>query len=117
MMNKKISVTVPSTVNGNKKAPAALTAKWLKAAKVLMSQTFGGFTATPAVGGWVSDTLGLIEEKVTVVTSFTEKLTPAAVQQIEEFAREMAADMGQEAVSVEVNGELRFVEKTLQIAA
>lgn len=72
-----------------------------------LSAMFGGATATEARGYWVSQSAGLVGEAVTIVYS------NAAAEDIENHAAEIVAicqkikrEMEQEAVSLEINGEL-----------
>ena len=109
MLQHRIAVIVPSTVNANESASHEVIAKWIKAAKVKFARLFGGFTAHKAVGGWVSQEHGLIEENVTVVTSYTDDDGLGFVEAVKEFAAQMAEALGQEAVSVEVDHQLEFV--------
>jgi len=109
MLDKKVAVYIPSTVNGNQPAPAAKIARWVREAKIALASLFGGFTAYNGEGGWYSPEHGLIEEKVTIVQAFTDEAGLERVGKLRELAKEMASDMGQEAVSLEVNGTLNFV--------
>jgi hypothetical protein len=111
MLNKKVAIYIPSTVNGAEPAPVELIAKWTKASKVLLAKLFGGFTASIGQGGWYSDVHGLIEENVTIVTAFTDENGLVKVPELRELAEQIAADMRQEAVSVEVDGVLEFISK------
>ena len=109
MLNHRIAVIIPSTVDANVAAPQ-LSAEWIRKAKELFAKTFGGFTATPATGGWMSHDHGLIEENVVVVHSMTDdKGLLAGRGIVREFAVTLAAAMGQECVSVEIDNSLEFV--------
>lgn len=109
MLSHKIAVYIPSTVNGHEPAPADLIAKWVKSAKLKFAELFGGFTAHKAVGGWVSPIHGLVEEPVTVITSFTDDDGLDRLGEVEEFAAAVAEALGQEAVTVEIDNSLQFV--------
>lgn len=109
MLHHKIAIIIPSTVNGNEPAPRQLVNQWLKAAKLKFANLFGGFTSHVANGGWVSDQHGLIEESVTVVSSFTNEDGLRFLDDVKEFAARMAESMGQEAISVEVDHTLEFI--------
>lgn len=115
-LQHRIAVIIPSTVNANDSAPNDVIAKWIRAAKMKFARLFGGFTAHRAVGGWVSPEHGLIEENVTVVASFTDDDGLTFLDDVKEFAARMAEEMGQEAVSVEVDHALEFVSP-LAVAA
>jgi hypothetical protein len=109
MLNHRISIFIPSTVNGHKPAPADLIARWVKSAKLKFAQLFGGFTSHRAVGGWVSPVHGLVEEPVTVITAFTDDDGLDRLGEVEEFASAVADALGQEAVTLEIDNSLQFV--------
>jgi len=109
MLNHRISVFIPSTVNGHEPAPADLIARWVKSAKTKFAELFGGFTAHRAVGGWMSPVHGLIEEQVTVVTAFTDDDGVDRLGEVEEFAAAVAEALGQEAVTIEIDNSLQFI--------
>jgi hypothetical protein len=109
MLQHRIAIFVPSTINGSEPAPRQLLNQWLKAAKLKFANLFGGFTSHNACGGWVSAQHGLIEEHVTVVSAFTDDDGLNFVADVKEFAACMAEAMGQEAISIEVDHSLEFV--------
>jgi len=109
MLTHKIAIYVPSTVKGNQPAPAVLVAKLVKASKVKLASLFGGFTAFVGQGGWHSPEHGLIEENVTIVQSFTDEAGLVHVHEVKELAKQIAKEMQQEVVSVEVDGALHFI--------
>lgn len=115
MLQHKVAIIVPSTINGSETAPRQLVNQWLKSAKIKFARLFGGFTAHKAIGGWVSDQHGLIEEAVTVVSSFTDDDGLRFVGDVREFAARMAEALGQEAVSVEVDHSLEFVTPVMVV--
>lgn len=108
-LKHKIAVLIPSTINVNEAASSEEVAKWITAAKLKLAGWFGGFTAYSAVGGWLSPTHGLVEEDVTIVSSFTDETGLKRLPEVKAFAAELAAEMGQEAVGVEVDHALHFV--------
>lgn len=109
MLKHKVAIYVPSTVEGSKPAPAELVAKWVKASKVKLANLFGGFTAYNGHGGYFSTVHGLIEENVVIVQAHTDEEGLTKVPEVRALALEIAKDMQQEAVSVEVDGVLSFV--------
>lgn len=116
MLQHKVAIIIPSTINTNADAPQEVVGKWLQAAKVKFARLFGGFTAHKACGGWVSAEHGLIEEKVTVVSSFTDDDGLSFLEDVRDFAARMAEAMGQEAVSVEVDHRLEFISPLVAVA-
>lgn len=109
MLNHRVAVFIPSTINGTEPAPADLIARWVKSAKLKFADLFGGFTAHRAVGGWLSPVHGLVEEPVTVVTAFTDDDGLDRLGEVEEFAATVAEALGQEAVALEIDNSLQFV--------
>jgi len=108
-MNHKIGLIIPSTVNVNEAASPETVKKWVRCAKTQFAELFGGFTSHSAVGGWLSPEHGLIEENVTVVSSFTNDLGLKRLNEVKVFASKMARALSQEAVAVEVDHSLQFV--------
>jgi hypothetical protein len=94
MLDHKVALYVPSTINGNQPAPAEQIARWVKASKIKLASLFGGFTAY---------------QDVTIVQAYTDEDGLAKIGQLRELAAAIARDMGQEVVSLEVNGTLNFV--------
>jgi hypothetical protein len=115
-LNHRVAVIIPSTMNVNGNAAPETVAKWVKAAKVKLADLFGGFTAYSAVGGWVSEQHGLVEEPVTVVSAFTDKAGLKRLPEVKALAAEMAGSLAQEAVVVEVDNSLQFIPP-LKLAA
>ena len=75
-----------------------------------LSSLFGGATATDASGAWMSETSGLVTEKVTICYAFASfrnfwKYRKA----VKEYAAKLRDDMRQEAISLEIDGRLQFV--------
>ena len=106
-LTSRVAIYVPSTTDtdhptDNRQQVEEVAAK--------LSAMFGGATATEARGYWVSQSAGLVGEAVTIYHS------NAAAEDIENHAAEIVAichkiktEMKQEAVSLEVDGELFLV--------
>lgn len=109
MLTHKIAIYVPSTINGNTKAPPEVIKENVDKAKKTFALLFGGFTSTPAQGGWYSPTHGLIQEDIQIVYSFTDDEGFKKVDEITQLARDIAKSMTQEAVTVEIGGSVQFV--------
>lgn len=103
----KVSVYVPSTTNVNQ--PIDSTEKVLETIKKL-STIFGGATASNAFGGWVSKTGEVVTEKVTIVYSFcsSEQLAKN-IETIYGICQDLKTSMKQEAITLEINGQVKFV--------
>ena len=63
-LRHRVAVYVPGTNGVN---TAADNARYVQMAAATLSNLFGGATATPAIGYWMSDAAVLVEEKTPLV--------------------------------------------------
>lgn len=106
-LGSKVSVYVPATVDVNKEVDNT---KYVDKVASELAKFFGGSTYTPAVGCWMSDTEGLVRERTTVVYAYaTEADLSAHIEEVIDLCEWIKEEMKQEAVSLEVNGELYFI--------
>ena len=105
-LSSKITVYVPAT-NGIDKA--ADNTEQVKKTAALLSELCGA-TSTPALGYWMSPAAGLVAEATTVVFAYA---ADAALQEhvgrVVELCEELKREMGQEAIALEINGEMYFI--------
>lgn len=106
-LNSKVAIYVPSTINVSEECDNT---QYVKNTIKQLSTWFGGATATPAIGGWVSAAGEVVVENVSIVYSFctTEKLQEYAADIIE-LCKTIKREMRQEAVTLEINGQVKFV--------
>jgi hypothetical protein len=106
-LNSKVAIYVPSTINVNEECDNT---QYVKNTIKQLSTWFGGATATPAIGGWVSAAGEVVVENVSIVYSFctTEDLQKYAADIIA-LCKSIKHDMRQEAVTLEINGQVKFV--------
>lgn len=110
MLERRIAVYVPSTINGNQPAPQTLIDQILVETKSTMAKLFGGFTAINANGGYFSEEHGLIEEQITMVIAFaTEADYQTKQAEVFALAQSIARRMTQEVVAVELPYGLKFI--------
>lgn len=103
----RVAIYVPSTVNVNE--PTDNKAQVLNTIKRL-SELFGGATASEAVGGWVSQAGETVLERVTIVYAFcTSDQLHKHFNDVYGIAVGIRDEMKQEAVTLEVNGQVKFV--------
>lgn len=106
-LSSKVTVYVPAT---NGVDTAADNTEQVKATAALLSECFGGATSTPALGYWLSPVAGLVAENTTVVFAYA---SDADLQQnigrVVDHCEALKAEMGQEAVALEINGEMYFI--------
>ena len=103
----KVSIYVPSTKDINKEINNT---PYIDKALKLLSQMFGGATSTAALGAWVTDTGKLVKEKTTLVYAYSDsnKLQDNIATVIE-FCETLKTELTQEAIALEINGELYFI--------
>jgi hypothetical protein len=105
----RVAITVPSTVNVTQ-ANATMQAVWVDNVMTALAKMFGGATAMPGMGAWVSDTAGLVKENIVQVFAFcTEAGLSSNRAAILKVAQDLCRAMRQECVAVELNGKLYFV--------
>jgi hypothetical protein len=103
---QNVKVFVPSTTAVNK-AGDELQAVYIRKFMELMSEEFGGSTSYKAIGAWLSVSEGLVTENVTIVEAFAPDSTfEAGLNKVLKLATKMKKGMGQEAIAIQVNGDL-----------
>lgn len=109
-LNNRVSIYVPSTTDGNKPAKR-LQKKVTKHTARVFSRIFGGATAYKARGYWNSSEKGLIAEEQNIIFSAcTEADREKNTARVFSLAKFICKYMKQEAVTVEINNTLYFVE-------
>lgn len=106
-LSARVAVYVPGTVDVKTTIDPA---EYVKATAAEMSAMFGGATAQSVAGYWMSDNDGLIEEKTTIVYSYS---TPEVIAKnagaVLDLCRRIKETMKQEAVSLEIDNELYLI--------
>lgn len=106
-LSSKITVYVPATAAVDQ---AVDNTEQVKATAALLSRLFGGATSTPALGYWLSPAAGLVAENTTVVFAYASDADlQEHIGEVVEHCERLKADMGQEAVALELNGEMYFI--------
>jgi len=106
-LDSRVAIYVPSTNDINK--PVDNSQIVLDVIKEL-SLLFGGATASDAVGGWISANGETVIEKVTIVYSFCNNDSlKNNIEQIIEICERLKKDMSQEAITLEINGQVKFI--------
>jgi len=106
-LDSKVAIYVPSTLNVNEETDN--TAQVMNIIRKL-STLFGGATASDAVGGWVSESGETVIEKVKIVYSFcTSDQLKEHISTIIAICEELKTEMSQEAITLEINGQVKFV--------
>jgi hypothetical protein len=104
----KVTLYIPSTTDSNVLLSAQAAENAANRAKRFMARTFGGATTLRAEGSWLSGDV-LIEESVTLVYSFASVLTEDDLHKVKVYCEALKTELKQDAIAVEVNGELIFI--------
>jgi len=108
-LNHVVRIYVPSTTNVNQ-ADAAAGAAFTDICLLELAKMFGGATALPTIGAWVSHFAGLVKEPINIVYAYcTEAGLKDHQADVIALASRIAIEMKQEAVSLEIDGELSFI--------
>ena len=106
-LSSKVTVYVPATAGVD---TATDNTEQVKATAALLSSLFGGATSTPALGYWLSPVAGLVAENTTVVFAYaSDSDLQAHVGTVVDHCEQLKRDMQQEAIALEINGEMYFI--------
>ena len=106
-LSSQVKIYVPSTVDVSHEIDSSV---WIDKALAMLSGEFGGATATPSLGAWVSAQGELVKERVTLVFAYASQYQlETSIERIYDFCVSMKIEMKQEAIALEVNGEMYLV--------
>ena len=106
-LSSKLTVYIPATNNVNEKIDNL---KHVDQCASLLSECFGGATSTPALGYWLSTKEGLIKENTTLVFAYCkEEDLQSKLDQIIDYCEGLKEELKQEAIALELNGEMYFI--------
>ncbi len=103
-LSHKVSVYVPELTKSGERCE-----DWNDKTAELLVSLFGGSTSSDAIGYWHLSTGKLQREAVKLVFSYAEQLTDSAIDAIYRHAERLKAACQQDAVAIEIDGELYFV--------
>ena len=107
-LKDKAAIYVPSTINEGTKTTHIDNADFVRDVAAKMADMFGGASAYNVTGYWTSPLRGLESENTTVVYSSCDNVGPY-VDALVDICEKLKADMGQDAVSLEINGKFYLV--------
>ncbi|MGI6225707.1 MAG: hypothetical protein ACOYJ1_05555 [Peptococcales bacterium] len=106
-LSSKITLYVPATTNTDQ---AIDNSQYVDRAAKFFSECFGGSTSTPALGYWMSPVAGLVKEETTIVFAYcADKDLQANIDQVVDLCESLKKEMAQEAIALEINGEMYFI--------
>lgn len=106
-LNCCFTVYVPSTINVNETVDNS---QYIDKVMRKMAAMFGGSTSTDAVGCWLASNGEKVIEHITKVYSYcTSEQAIEKIDEVLELCEWLKSEMKQEAISLEYNGQLKFV--------
>lgn len=105
-LSNKVTVYIPATIDINKEIDNTI---YVERAATLLSDLFGGATATEAIGFWTSPTAGLVKERTTMVFAYADQeALRDGLDQVIDFILDIKRELNQDSVALEINGEMHF---------
>ena len=106
-LSSKVTVIVPATKNINEEIDNT---PYVDRVAALLSNLFGGATATNTLGYWVSNTAGLVKEKSTTVFAYCNQAElEANIDKVIDLCQQLKEELTQDAIALEINGEMYFI--------
>lgn len=109
MLNKFVTVYVPSTQDVGKPLPAKARKALVTRVATALSDSFGGATATAGQGYYKADSGELIVERVTLVKSYHALETTEALAIVIPLAQAIKSEYGQESIAIETETGIEFI--------
>ena len=106
-LSSKVTVYIPSTKNINE---TINNTEHINNCASLLSECFGGATSTPALGYWMSNTVGLVKESTTMVFAYASDTDlQTNIEKVITFCENLKTELSQDAIALEINGEMYFI--------
>lgn len=105
-LSQKVRLYIPSTINIDEVIDNR---EQVEQTLKLFGELFGGATSYEAVGAWNGSNGKLVQESVTIVESYANKLESNDIVQVIDYAKQLCKNMTQDAIAVEVNGSMGFI--------
>lgn len=106
-LSSKVTVIVPATKNINEEIDNT---PYVDRVASLLSDLFGGATATATLGYWKSPTMGLVKEKSTTVFAYCNQSDlESGIDKVVDLCQQLKEELTQDAIALEINGEMYFI--------
>jgi hypothetical protein len=103
MLTQSVAIYMPSRDRNGHPIADDDRADTINIVQGLMAERFGGFTQTEGIGGFNGES-GLIRERVSIIRSWVESIAPADVDWLRNVAADVAEELNQESVAIEIPG-------------
>lgn len=113
-LTERVAIYVPSTLDVDKNIDNSI---YVNMVTRKLCKLFGGATSYNANGSWYSDELKkVVTENVTIIYSnCTKDQLEKNIFQVWDIANDLKNTMSQECISLEINGDLYFVDSELEL--
>lgn len=106
-LSSRLSIYVPQTVNVNEYIDNT---KYVNDTLTILSKYFGGATASQAKGSWLTSNGELVIESTTIVFAYCNtRQLEESFDKIHDYIQRLKKEMSQEAIAIELNGEMYFI--------
>jgi len=106
-LSSKITVYIPATTDINTQIDNT---QYVNECATLLSECFGGATSTPALGYWMSNTVGLVKESTTMVFAYASDTDlQTKIDKVIDYCEVIKSNLKQDAIALEINGEMYFI--------
>lgn len=110
ILNNQVKIYLPSTKNINQPLSQEEVMLMVKDITGQLSELFGGATVFDAVGAWRTASGEVVLENIKICQCFLDKeVLQANLQTLTSICLKLKRDYTQEAISLEINGELTFI--------
>lgn len=107
------AIYIPTTQDVDTPASQSAVDNAISEAATLMSLMYGGATVTTGDGAWYSDARqDIVKERVYIVKAAAMQITDEQIDKLVDFAEEIRERFNQEAVTLEINGDMHFIDGT-----
>ncbi len=105
--NNRVGIFIPTTIDVNQKLD---TSEFVNDTLAFLGKTFGGATSEEAIGVWNSKDIGIVDEKVFIVHSYTTaKMLRENLNQVVDYVKSMKGKLKQESMALEINKRLTLI--------
>lgn len=106
-LSSRLTVYVPSTKNINEVIDNT---EYVNKTASMLSEYFGGATATEASGYWTSPTMGLVKERSTMIFAYCKEADlNTYVDSVVEHCEYLKEELKQDSIALEINGKMYFI--------
>lgn len=105
-LSDRVAIYVPSTIDVNKSIDSSL---YVERVADSLATLFGGCTSMNVDGYYMSDRVGLVGEKVTIVYSYVESINNDVIASLLDICESLKLELNQECISLEMQGKLYFI--------